>query len=281
MSGKSWFISAVMGASYLTALGLVVQPVSAVPPMGAEGKSAFKWPAGKRAAISLSFDDARLSQPDVGLALLDRLGVKATFFVNPPGVKERLEGWKRIVASGHEIGNHSLRHPCSGNFLFARANALEDYTLERMAKDLDDGDAEIERLLGVKPRTFAYPCGQKFVGRGREVKSYVPLAAERYLVARGYLEETANDPAYFDMAQATGTGFDDMDFPAMKELVVKAAGEGRWLIFAGHEIGRKGFQVTDTVALEALCKYAKDPASGIWLDTVGNIGQYIHEQRAK
>lgn len=248
---------------------------------GAAEKKPFQWPAGKRVAVSLSFDDARLSQPDVGLALFDRLGVKATFYVNPSGVKERLEGWKKIVASGHEIGNHSLTHPCSGNFLWSREKALEDYTLERMGKEMDSCNTEIERLLGVKATNFAYPCGQKFVGRGRDTKSYVPVAAERFLTARGYLEETANDPAYFDFAQATGTGFDDLDFPAMQKLVEQAAKEGRWIIFAGHEIGSKGFQVTDTTALEALAKYAKAPANGVWIDTVENIGRYVEKQRGQ
>jgi peptidoglycan/xylan/chitin deacetylase (PgdA/CDA1 family) len=281
MSGRSWLVSVVLGVSCLAALGLASRPSFARPPGGTKGKGSFQWPAGKRAAISLSFDDARLSQPDVGLALLDRLGVKATFFVNPANVEKRLEGWKKIVASGHEIANHTLTHPCSGNFLFARANALEDKTLEMMAKDMDGCNAEIERLLGVKAKTFAYPCGQKFVGRGRGVKSYVPLAAERFLVARGYLDEAANDPAYFDFAQAAGTGFDDMDFPQMKQLVLKAAEEGRWIIFVGHEIGPKAFQTTDTAALEALVKYARDPANGLWLDCVRTVGQYIHEQRTR
>jgi len=271
------FMAAMAVGGFLVMLGGAATPASA----GAEENKPFQWPAGRRAAISLSFDDARTSQPDVGLALLDRMGVKATFFVTPANVEKRLEGWKKIVASGHEIANHSLTHPCSGNFLFSRANALEDYTLERMAKELDDANAEIARLLGVKARTFAYPCGQKFVGRGRRVKSYVPLAAERFRVARGYLEETANDPAYFDFAQAAGTGFDDMDFPQMKQLVSQAAEEGRWIIFVGHEIGSKGFQVTDTGALEALCRYAKDPANGLWIDTVESIGRYIEQQRGK
>ena len=253
----------------------------ALPLLGAMPEASFEWPEGKRAAISLSFDDARLSQPDVGLAVLDKVGVKATFFVSPANVEKRLEGWKKIVASGHEIANHSLTHPCSGNFLFSRGNALEDYTLEKMAKELDGGNAEIERLLGVKAKTFAYPCGQKFVSRGRGVRSYVPLAAERFLVARGYLEEAANDPAYFDMAQATGIGFDGTEYAEMLKYVSAAVAEGRWLIFVGHEIGSKGFQVTDAAALEALCRYAKDPANGIWIDTVATIGTYIEQKRAK
>jgi hypothetical protein len=41
----------------------------------------FEWPNGKKAAISLSFDDGRSSQVQGGTALLDQFGVKATFYV--------------------------------------------------------------------------------------------------------------------------------------------------------------------------------------------------------
>ena len=54
----------------------------------------FRWPDGKRAAISITFDDARTSQVDSGTALLDKYGIKATFFVVPPTVEDRLDGWK-------------------------------------------------------------------------------------------------------------------------------------------------------------------------------------------
>jgi hypothetical protein len=248
-------------------------------PLPQEGKKAFHWPAGKRVAVSLSFDDARLSQIDRGLAVLDSSGVKATFFVNPGGVEERLEGWKRAVASGHEIANHSVSHPCSGNFPWSFQNALENYTLEQMSRQLDEANADIQRLLGVRMVTFAYPCGQKFVGRGRQVKSYVPLIAEKFVVGRGYYDEYFNDPAFCDLAQASGTVFDDMDYIQMVKRVSQAAELGGWVIFVGHEIGEKAFQVTDATALAALCIYLKDPAQGIWVDTVENVGQYILQQR--
>lgn len=240
----------------------------------------FRWPNGKRAAASLSFDDARVSQIDTGLVLLNRQQAKATFFVQPVNVQKRLDGWKKAIADGHEIGNHSKTHPCTGNYAFSRANELEDYNLEMMAAQLDGANAEIESLLGVKPRTFAYPCGQKFVGRGLDVRSYVPLVAERFLVGRGYLDESANDPEACDLAQAMGTPFDDMDFEQMKSLVEEATKEGRWIIFVGHEIGKRGYQVTDTAALEALCDYLKDSAHGIWLGTVAEIAEYVRQQRA-
>ena len=256
-------------------IGRQVPQVSPIHPA-----KAFRWPDGKRAAVSVSCDDARVSQIDNGLALLNRQQVKATFFVQSENVRKRLEGWKKAVADGHEIANHSKSHPCTGNYAFSRPNALEDYSLEMMAAQLDGANAEIESLLGVKPRTFAYPCGQKFVGRGLDVRSYVPLVAERFLVGRGYLDESANDPGVCDLAQAMGTPFDDMDFEQMKDQVEKAANEGRWVIFVGHEIGKRGYQVTDTAALEALCEYLKDPAHGIWLGTVAEIAEYVRQQRA-
>src|ERR1022692_4817337 len=82
--------------------------------MGQNANNQFRWPEGKRVAVSLSFDDARASQVDVGLPLLDKYGVKATFYVNPTGDKwtTRLAGWKKAAAEGHEIGNHTMSHPC-------------------------------------------------------------------------------------------------------------------------------------------------------------------------
>ncbi len=244
------------------------------------GTDSVRWPEGKRGAISLSFDDARLSQVDRGLPILDAYGVKATFYVAPYRVEQRLSGWKKAVANGHEIGNHTLNHPCTGNFPWSREKALEQYCLEDAERELDEANAAIERLLGIKPTTFAYPCGQKFVGRGLSVKSYVPLVAERFIVGRGAFDEVANDPAFCDLAQVTGRDLDGLDFEQVRQLVDEAAADGRWLVFFGHEVGEPARQTTFASTLRALCRYAQDPANGLWVDTVAAVGQYIQEQRA-
>jgi len=258
---------------------LIVRGQTVSAPRPQEIKKAFPWPDGKRVAVSLSFDDGRPSQVDRGLDVLNPTGVKVTFFVVPENVKKRLDGWKRAVASGHEIANHSLTHPCTGNFPWSSQNALEGYSLEKMSQQLDDANAEIQSLLGVRMVTFAYPCGQKFVGRGRQLKSYVPLIGEKFLVGRGFMDEYFNDPAFVDMAQAGGTVSDDLDYIQLVKLISQAAAQGAWIIFAGHDIGEKGFQVTDATALTALCKYMQEPANGVWVDTVEKIGRYVQQQR--
>jgi len=197
----------------------------------------FKWPEGKQVAVSLTFDDARYSQVDAGTPLLDQYGVKATFYVVPPAVEERLEAWKKATANGHEIGNHSLHHPCTGNFPWARSKALEDYSLQKMRAELTEANNQIENLLGVVPEVFAYPCGQTFVGRGVDTRSYIPVIADMFQTGRGWMDEGPNDPAFCDFAQLTGMEMDGKNFDQILPLINQAKKSGQWLVLAGHEMG--------------------------------------------
>ncbi len=115
------------------------------------------WPDGYLAALSLSFDDARRSQVDLGLAILDELQVAATFFVLPSGVNQDRQGWSEAVGGGHEIGNHTARHPCSANFAWSRHHAIEDLTLDDIATEIGDADLWITQTFGVEARTLRVP----------------------------------------------------------------------------------------------------------------------------
>jgi len=242
--------------------------------------STFAWPQGKRAVVSLTFDDARPSQLDVGIPLLDAYGFKATFYVSIEPLSKRADAWRGVAAEGHEIGNHSMRHPCTGNFTWSRQKALEDYTLAEMAAELDQANREIEKLLGVRPTTYAYPCGQKYVGRGKDTRSYVPLVAERFQAGRGWRDEGANDPAFCDSAQLMTIELDGLTFEQLKALVDDASAKGFWLVFCGHEIGSGGRQTTRVDTLRAFCEYARDSANGLWVDTVANVTRYVTSYRA-
>ena len=240
----------------------------------------FAWPSGKRAAISLSFDDGRASQVDVGLGVLDAAGAKATFYVVPSAVAGRREGWLRAVAAGHEIGNHSLTHPCSGNFPWAREKALEQFTLARIQQELEDANTQIAKLLGVTPITFAYPCGQTFVGRGDGTTSYVPVVSRLFLAGRGWLDEAPNDPSAVDLAQVFGASMDDQTFEELRPLVDQTLESSGWLVLGGHDIGTTpGRQVTRVATLRTLLEYAGHPRHGLWIDTVANVARHIRAYR--
>lgn len=241
----------------------------------------FSWPQGNRMALSLSFDDARESQVTVGTRLLDSLGVKVTFYVVPGGVKNQLQGWKAAVASGHEIANHSLTHPCSVNFTWSQKNALEDLSLDQMERQLVECTKQVKELLGVETKTFAYPCGQTYVGRGVETKSYVPLVAKHFTSGRGWMNEAPNDPMHCNFDQLFCIPMDGLSFEQLLPYIETARKGGQWLIFGGHEINVSGDQTSRLDTIRKLVAYAKDPANGIWLQPVGPVGDYVKAQRGK
>jgi hypothetical protein len=72
-----------------------------------------------------------------------------------------------------------------------------------------------------------------------------------------------------------------MSLEQLKQAVATAAATGGWLVLAGHEIGPAGRQTTEAAVLDQFLAWAKDPASGVWLDTVGAIATFVQEHRAK
>jgi len=242
-------------------------------------RSSFQWPDGKQMAISLTFDDARLSQIDKGLPILDSHGVKATFYVSPNSMMQRVQGWRDAVSNGHDIGNHSLLHPCTGNFHWSQDRALEDYTLKRMCSELDSATRLIEETLGIIPAAFGYPCGQTYVGRGHQTSSYVPLISAMFETGRTWMNEGPNDPVYCDLARLTGMELDGKSFKSILKLIDAAREQGAWLVLAGHEMSDEGRQTTLLSTIDSLCSYALDPENGIWIDHLTNVGRYVREQR--
>jgi peptidoglycan/xylan/chitin deacetylase (PgdA/CDA1 family) len=263
--------------AFLLIMNLILAQDYDMDKTGAEGT--FHWPEGKHMALSLSFDDARFSQVDKGIPLLNTYGVSGTFYVSPGAMLERVEDWIAAVKAGHDIGNHTMVHPCSGNFPWARHKALEDYTLEKMAQELDSASALIHQVLGIWPTAFAYTCGQTYVGRGVDTRSYVPLVAERFETGRNWMNEGPNDPAYCDLARLNGTELDGLSFAEALKLIEAAREQGAWLVFAGHETDEGGRQTVLLPTLDSICRYASDPANGIWIDNVSEIGKYVRKHR--
>ena len=71
------------------------------------------WKGKESDSIYLTFDDG--PNPEVTpwvLDLLNEFQIKATFFLVGKNVKNYPELFNRIVADGHQIGNHTMNHEC-------------------------------------------------------------------------------------------------------------------------------------------------------------------------
>jgi peptidoglycan/xylan/chitin deacetylase (PgdA/CDA1 family) len=100
-------------------------------------------------AVALTFDDGPWpGATDRVLAILRRFHVRATFFMVGRQVESYPGVVHRVMAAGHEIGNHSFDHPEG----FA---ALTD---DRVAAEMADTNALLAGL-GVTPTSFRPPGG--------------------------------------------------------------------------------------------------------------------------
>ncbi|NKB71051.1 MAG: polysaccharide deacetylase family protein [Candidatus Latescibacteria bacterium] len=246
--------------------------------------SGFPWPGGAKMALSLTFDDGRSSQVTHAVPLLDSMNVKATFYAQPENLLEELALWQQAAVAGHEFGNHTIGHPCTGNFAWVRYDGvvLESYDLDRMRAEIVQANDEIEKLLGVRPVSFAYPCGQTYVGRGRDTQSYVPLVAELFQTGRRWLDETSNAPDHFDTAQVMAMRMDGEDFSRVRRMIEGTKRNENWLVLAGHsvsdsETSRWG---TKLGMLRELLAYAQDPDNGVWLAPVAEVASFIAQEKA-
>lgn len=242
-------------------------------------KSVFGWPQGKKMALSISFDDSRTIQLTSAIPLLNQYNIKATFFLTVnQNMKDNVEAWKIVSKEGHEIGNHTINHPCSAKFSGPRKDgkSLETMSLKDIEEDILNANKEIERLVGVKPEVFAYPCGQTYVGEGTNTKSYVPIVAKHFLVGRGFMDEAPVNPLFPNMSQLNGINLgDDMSFEQVLPLIQAAKKNGSWLVFVCHDVGKEGHLNIPIATLRRLFEYVNNPENEIWVAPIGSIAHYV------
>ncbi len=65
----------------------------------------------RQKVVALTFDDGPTpGMTEEVLSILNEAGVKATFFVIGANLERNLEDGRKIVAAGHELGNHTYSH---------------------------------------------------------------------------------------------------------------------------------------------------------------------------
>jgi len=91
----------------------------------------------KEKAVYLTFDDGPIPEitPWV-LNLLDKYGIKATFFLVGDNVRKHPEEFKMIIERGHRVGNHTFNHIRGFEYLTKNYLANTDKANEMIKSDL-------------------------------------------------------------------------------------------------------------------------------------------------
>ena len=133
----------------------------------------YKWHNGARAAVCFTYDDALDGQLDYAIPQLDSLGLKGTFYCtgNSPCLYKRMNEWRDAAKRGHELGNHTLFHPCvrtkpDGSVAgwVKPEYALENYNMVQLLNELRTANTLLKAIDGEEVRTYGYTCSDCMVG---------------------------------------------------------------------------------------------------------------------
>ena len=240
------------------------------------------WPAGVAGALSLTFDDNAPSQLDHALPCLNERGFGGTFYVNPgrrPDWDRQIPRWQAAAAQGHELGNHTSRHPCSCNFGFHPTYCLEKLTLKDLETTIDEAEADLDRLFPEQKgrRSFCYPCYQSYVGAGVERQSYVPVVAKRFRAARGG-GERPNNPHLIDLSYTWAWAVEGHSAEQMIAYVEKAVEQGWWAIICMHGVGGDHLAIS-AEAFAGLVAYLDGQRQRIWTAPHIEVADFILNRR--
>jgi peptidoglycan-N-acetylglucosamine deacetylase len=140
------------GLFVLFASHLLLAAVTLVPSLQGFGPVLTKfWATGKTAWLTIDDGPDPGTTPQV-LALLDKYGARATFFLIGAKAARYPELTRKILEAGHTIGNHTQTHP---RFSFWR------FGPRALAREIDEFEATICSIGVAAPIWFRAPAGFK------------------------------------------------------------------------------------------------------------------------
>lgn len=234
----------------------------------------------KKAAIVITYDDAIPQHINNAIPLLDSLNLKATFYLTAYTAKSNLSAWKQAAANGHELGNHTLFHPCIGDKpgreWVKKEYNLNNYTVSRLLDEIRMSNAFLEALDGKKERTFAYPCADTTVNDISFVKDI-----KKDFVAARFVKHEMKPINKVDLFAIDCYAVNKHTYTDMKKWVDEAIRTQSLLVILFHGVG--GGNPMD-VTLEdhrRILNYIKSKEREVWIAPMLDVAKYVKQNNAK
>jgi len=230
----------------------------------------------KACAVVLTYDDAIDVDLDNVVPALDSLNLKGTFYLigSSPVVIKRINEWRTVAAHGHELGNHSLFHPCDGN-LPGRSFVTPDYdlskyTVVRAVNEVKVNNTLLKAIDGKDNRTFAYPCGDLKIG---DAYFYDNLKND-FVGARG-VTGGLQKIMEIDLTNIDCYAINMQTANYMIGLVKQAMQTHTLLVFLFHGVGG-GHNINEPLADHSkLLHFLAENQQNIWVAPMVDVATYI------
>lgn len=235
---------------------------------------------GKKCAVVLTYDDAINQHLDNAIPVLDSLGFKATFYITAfsTSMQTRMNDWKKLAVNGHELGNHTLYHPCNGGPGRGWVKPEYDmtkYTVQRMIDETRMTNVFLKALDGKTKRTFAFTCGDMKIGDS----SFFNAMKGDFIAARAVRNQmhTINEIDLYNVDCYVVNGETGAQ---MIEWAKKAVETNSLLVILFHGVGGgNGLDVSLPAHREFLI-WLKQNQKDIWVAPMLEVAEYIKAKQA-
>lgn len=273
-------MNATGAMSILQVVTMLAATSLAAPFATAGDREPFHWPGGQRAAVSLAYDDALESQLDHAIPALDRHGFKGSFYLQLSGdtLRTRLPEWRAAAARGHELGNHTLFHQCSGSVegreWVEPQRDLDTTSAAQMKDQVRLANVVLGAIDGRRERTLAVPCGDVMAGG----ENYIERVKHEFVAIKlgdgaVVADMMALDPYAVSVEAPAGvTG------AQLIARVEEAARKGTMASFTFHGVGGDYLTVSNA-AHEVLLDHLASHPDVYWVDTFVEIMTHVRRQQ--
>lgn len=265
-----------MGANLYNREGLPASPFRTLDPDRLNDRP---W-QGRKCAVVLTYDDAIDQHLDNVIPALDSLGLRGTFYI--PAVSgafhDRLEEWKAAAAEGHELGNHTLFHPCDGTLpgreWVSPGYDLSTYTVQRMIDEILSANRILEMVDGGKERTFAFTCGDRTVGG----ETFMEQLQGEFPAARG-VQPGMHTMGAIDLYNIDCYPIAGQDGDYLVDLARQAMETGSLVVFLFHGVGGGHSLNVSLSAHRRLLQYLSENEDSIWTGTMIDVARNIRQNQ--
>ena len=222
-----------------------------------------------RGIVSLTFDDGWTNQYTNAAPLLNKYGQNATFYIISGELNDQPDYMSKaqissLIASGNEIGSHTITHP-----------DLTTLTLAQAQNQMQQSQATLQNTFGVPVTDFAYPYGAYNADT-------INIGKQLY-VSQRTVDSGFNTKDNLDLTKLVVQNVFNTTTPAQVEAWIDQANQQHtWLILVYHEVAVTPTDPTDVQYdtqpsdLDAELNYIKN--SGIAVET---MQQAINEVNAQ
>lgn len=234
----------------------------------------------KKAAVVITYDDAINQHLDNAIPVLDSIGLKATFYITgfSASMQSRLNDWKKIAVTGHELGNHTLYHPCiagKGREWVKPDYDLSKYTIQRIVDETRATNVLLQAMDGKTRRTFAFTCADTNIGDS----SFAPLLKNDFVAMRNVRSEmhtidkiNLSDVDCYMVNGQTGE--------QLIEWVKKATAAQSLLVILFHGVGGGSGLDVSLAAHRQLLRYLKQNEKDLWVAPMIEVAEFIKQYQS-